>query len=44
VFARQGLTLVHLSAQLKPFLVIDATATVNFSAQPETFLSIKLPK
>jgi hypothetical protein len=36
---RQGLTLVHFSAQPKPFLVTEATASVHFSAQPETFLS-----
>jgi len=41
---RQGLTLVHLSAQPEPFLVTDATASVHFLAQPGTFLMMKLPK
>ena len=44
LFARQGLTLVHFSAQPEPFLVTGSAAAVNFSAQPETFLLIKLPK
>jgi hypothetical protein len=32
---RQGLTLVHISAQPEPVLVIEATASVHFPAQPE---------
>ena len=40
---RQGLTLVHLSAQPKPFLVTEATASVHFSAQPETFSPMRPP-
>jgi hypothetical protein len=35
---RQGLTLVHISAQPEPILVIEATASVHFPAQPEPFL------
>jgi hypothetical protein len=37
-FSSQGLTLVHFSAQPKPFLVTEATANVHFSAQPKPFL------
>ena len=32
-----GLTLVHFSAQPKPFPVTASTVSVHFSAQPETF-------
>jgi len=39
--SNQGLTLVHFSAQPKPFLVTEATASVHFSAQPETFLPMR---
>jgi len=35
---RQGLTLVHFSAQQEPFFVTEATAFVHFSAQPAPFL------
>jgi len=37
----QGLTIVHFSAQPKPFLVTEATASVHFSAQPETFVPMR---
>jgi hypothetical protein len=40
---RQGITLIHLSAQPEPLSVIEATASVHFSAQPETILRKKLP-
>jgi len=37
----QGLTLVHSSAQLEPPLVAEATASIHFSAQPETLLPVE---
>jgi hypothetical protein len=40
----QGLTLVHFSTQPQPVLVTDATTIVQFPAQPEMFLWIKLPE
>jgi hypothetical protein len=39
---RQGLTLVHFSAQPEPCLVTEATSKVHFSAPPETFLPLTL--
>jgi len=41
ITSKQGLTLVHFSAQPKPFLVTEATASVHFSAQPETLLPVR---
>ena len=40
-YVRQGLTLVHFSAQRELLLVTEATASVHFSAQPETLLPMK---
>jgi hypothetical protein len=38
--SRQGLTLVHFSAQPEPFLVTEAKSSAQFSAQPETLWSM----
>jgi len=40
---RQGLTLLHFSAQPEPFLVAEASASVHFSAQPETCMAMRPP-
>ena len=41
---RQGLTLVHFSAQTGLLLVTDATAAFHFSAHSETFMLMTLTK
>jgi len=38
---RQGLTLVHFSAQPEPLLFTEARASVLFSAQPATFMPMQ---
>jgi ATP-dependent Clp protease ATP-binding subunit ClpA len=37
----QGCTLVHISAQPEPILVMKAPANVHFSAQPQPILRLK---
>jgi hypothetical protein len=37
---KQGLALVHISTQPEPNLVIEATSSVHFQAQPEPFCDL----